>query len=54
VGHKIDQELNVLALSELTPQQRASVLQQIAGLRNQQNNLLAQLKICRLAVGVGG
>jgi N-acetylneuraminic acid mutarotase len=54
VGHKIDQELNLLALSELTPQQRTGALQQIAGLRAQQNNLLAQLKICRLTVVLGG
>jgi hypothetical protein len=47
VGNEIDKELNVLALTELTPQQRAAVQAQIGSLRLQQNNLLADLKKCR-------
>jgi N-acetylneuraminic acid mutarotase len=51
VGHEIEKELNLLALPELTPQQRAAILKQIAGLQAQQKNLLTQLKYCWLVGG---
>jgi N-acetylneuraminic acid mutarotase len=51
VGHEIDKDLALLELPELTPQQRAEILQQIASLRAQQQNLLVLLKDCWLIGG---
>ena len=47
VDNEIADELNLLDAPELSPKQRAAVLKQIAGLRAQLKNLLAQLKTCQ-------
>jgi hypothetical protein len=51
VGQQIDKELALLGLPQLSPQERASILAQIAALRTQQNSLQTQLKYCWLVVG---
>jgi hypothetical protein len=46
VGKEIDKQLALLALPDLTPQQRAAIQAQIGQLRLTLNNLLGQLKKC--------